>query len=398
MSQKIPRFHMRAQLGQRERVQVDGMRTPKESDIPDLAMLMLAAYQGTVDDKGETLDDATKEIQKTFAGEYGPLNPECSKVVESGGVIFSATLVTRWKDRPFIAFSMTAPIAKRKGLARAGLINAMQDLVAQGEREVHLVVTRTNIPAIALYQDLGFVKAGGPLLENSGREHITKLQSGVFWIMASIVVKVLPVFIDYTTNFGPGSHIKQASNNPSDEFELIWDGLRFMAVMMSTYGLWRLSTPSPVRLSADNGSLRRRLLRIGIVITGINSLAWFLSMTTPLAMFPSNAFGPEGIYVAILLVIVIVIYITVVSLATFGFALLYIRWLADRIPNVPIKQLALYLIWIGIPLCLWDWNSTAPRISTLLAMTIYFILLILLRRELNGIVTKIDGEPGIAPS
>jgi RimJ/RimL family protein N-acetyltransferase len=133
------------------------MRSPVEDDVGALARLMRAAYHGTIDDEGETEADALAEVRKTFAGHYGAFVPDCSKVVERGGEILHATLVTRWEDRPFIAFSMTDPRAKRSGLARAALVGAMDDLRAGQEHELRLVVTLANLPAFTLYESLGFV-------------------------------------------------------------------------------------------------------------------------------------------------------------------------------------------------------------------------------------------------
>jgi GNAT superfamily N-acetyltransferase len=157
MSHHLRRRHMLARLGACTRVPVVGMRSPLASDIPGLAALMHAAYHGTTDDEGETEADALIEVQKTFAGEYGAFDPNCSRIVVNRGESLSATLVTRWQDRPFVAFSMTAPTSKRTGLARACLIDVMQDLLAHGERELRLVVTSANVPARSLYESLGFV-------------------------------------------------------------------------------------------------------------------------------------------------------------------------------------------------------------------------------------------------
>jgi hypothetical protein len=153
----LPRSCMHAKLRPQVRPQVDGMRAPVEEDCLPLAKLMFAAYDGTTDDEGEDEDVALMEVRKTFAGEYGAFVPNCSKVVARGQELLHATLVTRWEDCPFIAFSMTAPAAKRAGLARAGLINSMQDLLTQGESELRLVVTLANLPARTLYESLGFV-------------------------------------------------------------------------------------------------------------------------------------------------------------------------------------------------------------------------------------------------
>ena len=157
MSNGAPRIYMRAVLAAQQRPKVAGMRSPVESDCSQLAKLMCAAYRGTIDDEGEGEDVALVEVQKTFADEYGAFVSHCSKVVAPDQELLHATLVTRWEGRPFIAFSMTQPNAKRTGLARACLVNAMQDLRIHGESELRLVVTLANLPALALYQSLGFV-------------------------------------------------------------------------------------------------------------------------------------------------------------------------------------------------------------------------------------------------
>jgi len=153
-----PRMHMTVALRRRAAVALDGLRAPRADDAPDLARLMLDAYRGSVDDEGGSLADAADEIRKTQAGAYGDYLPDCSRVVERDGALASALLVTRWRGRPFVAYAMTAPAFKRKGLARAALIDAMHALLARGETLLSLVVTIENRAAADLYRELGFVE------------------------------------------------------------------------------------------------------------------------------------------------------------------------------------------------------------------------------------------------
>jgi ribosomal protein S18 acetylase RimI-like enzyme len=119
---------------------------------------MLSAYAGTVDDEGgETLETALAEIDATLGGDYGPFMPEHSVVVERAGRIVSATLITGWLDRPFVAFSMTDPAFQRQGLARDSLQMAMASLHRAGHQQLSLVVTLANTHAHRLYASLGFV-------------------------------------------------------------------------------------------------------------------------------------------------------------------------------------------------------------------------------------------------
>ena len=131
-------------------------RAPTLADAEALAALMLDAYRGTIDDEGETLDDARAAVRQLFDGEFGAMLWAVSEVSARAGRLVSATLLTRWQERPFVAFMMTAPGQQRQGLARAGLRRAINRLAAAGDTVLRLVVTQGNTRAEALYESLGF--------------------------------------------------------------------------------------------------------------------------------------------------------------------------------------------------------------------------------------------------
>jgi ribosomal protein S18 acetylase RimI-like enzyme len=133
-----------------------GLRCPTGDDITNLGRLMYRAYLGTVDYDGETLAESVAEIRKTFAGDYGSFDAEHSSVAERSGILVSATLITRWQDCPFVAFTMTDPAFGRQGLARATLERSMHLLQQDGETALRLVVTLANTPARRLYEALSF--------------------------------------------------------------------------------------------------------------------------------------------------------------------------------------------------------------------------------------------------
>ncbi len=147
---------MRAPLQAIEWNEGAGLRCPTDRDIEDLGRLMYRAYVGTIDYQGETLEDSIAEVRKTYAGEYGPFDAEHSCVAERAGQLVSATLVTHWQSRPFVAFTMTDPAFARQGLGRATLQRAMWLLHADGESELRLVVTVANEAARRLYESLAF--------------------------------------------------------------------------------------------------------------------------------------------------------------------------------------------------------------------------------------------------
>lgn len=132
-------------------------RPPTAADAEALAVLFIDAYRGTIDDEGETLDDARAVVRQLFDGGFGTMWWPVSEVVERPHGLAAATLVTRWEGQPFVAFSITAPAWQRQGLARVGLQRAMYRLAQGGEAVLRLVVTAGNTPAERLYAQLGFV-------------------------------------------------------------------------------------------------------------------------------------------------------------------------------------------------------------------------------------------------
>lgn len=137
-------------------------RTLRTSDREDLAILLYAAFRGTIDDEGETFADALAEIDRTFAGEYGDLMLDCSFVIERGEFLASACLIGRsgHDDPPLVVFSMTRPDAQCRGLARFLLQRAIGALLDRGYDRLRLIVTEGNAPAQRLYASLGFRPLG----------------------------------------------------------------------------------------------------------------------------------------------------------------------------------------------------------------------------------------------
>jgi pimeloyl-ACP methyl ester carboxylesterase/GNAT superfamily N-acetyltransferase len=133
-------------------------RPVTNSDIPALAQLILDAYAGTIDDEGETLDEALQAIQDTFADAptTGKLLPMCSFVIEEGGRALACTLVTLWRAQPLLAYVMTHPAAQGRGMARFLIRKSIEALLAHDYHELTLFVTKGNSPAEHLYATLGF--------------------------------------------------------------------------------------------------------------------------------------------------------------------------------------------------------------------------------------------------
>ena len=133
-------------------------RAVQAEDANDLAILLYAAFRGTIDDEGEPFSAAVREIDKTMAGDYGRLLSDCSFVIEKGDFISSACLISWYEpvEGPFVVFTMTRPESKSQGMARFLLEKSINALISRGDTKLTLIVTDGNLPAQHLYTSLGF--------------------------------------------------------------------------------------------------------------------------------------------------------------------------------------------------------------------------------------------------
>jgi GNAT superfamily N-acetyltransferase len=116
---------------------------------------MELAYRGTVDDHGESLADQLREASATIGGRYGPVAWPGSLVAVADERLLSACVVTEDRGRLLVAFVLTRPDHRGRGLATALLTRSAARLRTAGATEWTLAVTRGN-PAQALYERLGF--------------------------------------------------------------------------------------------------------------------------------------------------------------------------------------------------------------------------------------------------
>ena len=153
---RYPRLRMRQTLREQDTSTTWQARAIQQSDASALGALMLAAYRGTVDDEGESEADAIAEVERTLAGDYGPLLEDCSFAVDEGSRIAGASMVTLWEGDPFLTYVVVHPDMKRRGLGTFLMTTSGNALVTAGYSQLDLFVTEENDPAVTLYRELGF--------------------------------------------------------------------------------------------------------------------------------------------------------------------------------------------------------------------------------------------------
>jgi ribosomal protein S18 acetylase RimI-like enzyme len=162
MAETFKRWMMRNRLAQQPVNGSWNARPVTQRDAALLGTLMYDAYHDTIEDEGETPDEALVEIESVLAGKHGPLLSASSFVVEDGGRALGATIITDWTNertqhrQPLLAFLMVHPDTSGQGLGTFLLSTSINALLAHGERELVLFVTVGNSAAQRVYQKLGF--------------------------------------------------------------------------------------------------------------------------------------------------------------------------------------------------------------------------------------------------
>ena len=130
--------------------------TMSEAHRDASAALLLDAYRNTIDDEGETIDDALAAIDY-YLGAI--LRPHSFLVVEEGSLIAMAFVVVV-RDLHYIDPVCTAAAAKGRGLGAMVVRQCLSSLAAAEVFEVGATITDGNTPSERLFAGLGFVRVG----------------------------------------------------------------------------------------------------------------------------------------------------------------------------------------------------------------------------------------------
>jgi ribosomal protein S18 acetylase RimI-like enzyme len=129
---------------------------PDEEQRDRLAALMLDAYRNTIDDEGETLDDALSAIDFYLASIVRP----CSHVMLDGADVVAFAFVVVVKELHYIDPVVVAPARKRLGIGAALVRQCLRSLADAGISEAGATITDGNVASERLFTGLGFDRHG----------------------------------------------------------------------------------------------------------------------------------------------------------------------------------------------------------------------------------------------
>jgi ribosomal protein S18 acetylase RimI-like enzyme len=151
------RSEYRATIPGRSSTEAAAARHVADGDRDALAPVLLAAYRGTLDDEGESIEDAFDAIDDYLER---IVREHSFVVVDDTGDIVAMSFVVVVEGRHYIDPVAVHPRAKRSGLGRAAVATALGSLVAAGVTEVGATITDGNTASERLFASLGFERVG----------------------------------------------------------------------------------------------------------------------------------------------------------------------------------------------------------------------------------------------
>lgn len=244
------------------------------------------------------------------------------------------------------------------------------------------------------------------LLINSSPVYLARIHKGVFLVQAGIIVMILmfigtrlsrliAVFVAVGTGGGLGWM-----------YAAIFASAAAMLVIagMSLYGWWLLSEADPRANQNDRGESPRRIVRITVVVECFMLFAsQFFSLasnfmgggtwgTTPGSVTPT--FGSTAHVFEIIASILTFGYLVALAVRYFA-SMLYLRWLAPRLPNDKAHTRAKLMLWLGPVLC--TVGFALCGLGPVIAMIMYYNLLEWFRIDLKRIRKTLELKAAMPP-
>ncbi len=219
------------------------------------------------------------------------------------------------------------------------------------------------------------------ILKYSSPEYLASLHRGVFLVQTAIIVQILIGF----TMFGGALAMK----NAVAQLQLIAGLVGLLVSAMSLYGWWLFSELDPGYTGQDQGTTPRKVIRLAVIAGGIAALLSVLAD----ALAPSASATPGAAPVSVLHLAAGIVSVGAGAVQYFA-SMLYLQWLAKRIPNEKAGKRAKTLMWLGPVLM--TVGIILIGLGPLIALVLYWNLLDWFRKDLKRIRREQAEAPAAA--
>jgi hypothetical protein len=206
----------------------------------------------------------------------------------------------------------------------------------------------------------------GDLLEFSSPEYLASLHRGVVVVLAAIIAQILLGFAIF------GVTVAGAGASVTALFSLAATAAAIALVV----GWWWFSAPDPGMLGSDKGDRPRQIVRITLIASVVATL-----LQTGAGISATSTAVPAGPTGALVAVAGILAFLA--GIIGYFAQVLYVRWLARRLPNPKVEKRAGKLLWLG-PV-LYTFGLLLIGLGPLIALVLYWNMLEWVRKDLKRI-------------
>ncbi len=219
-------------------------------------------------------------------------------------------------------------------------------------------------------------------LGNASDDYLGKLSFGLLIVLVvtlvSIVNQIAQIAVSIASAFAAG-----VGGVPLKYADLALSLLGITTIFLAgvgLYGWWLFTTRDPGLTGRHDGTTARRIVRISIIITTVITVGSALNQV----FVPMNAYAGATTFNAIIVgAIVLSIFSIGAWVAQYLATMLYIRWLADRVPDVPIANQTRLYIWL-LPV-LYVVGFACAGIGPIISLIIYVIFLFQVRAMIERV-------------
>ncbi|MHC5005373.1 MAG: hypothetical protein ACYTJ0_19905 [Planctomycetota bacterium] len=174
----------------------------------------------------------------------------------------------------------------------------------------------------------------GDLLEYSSPEYLGSLARGITIVLVASIGQFVLMMLAVVIGFA-------AATGRLDlrAIELLAGWIEASLSLVVIYGWWLFSIPDPAVITEDTGANARKVLRVCVVVSAAGVIATNVMKQTSTTV-------PGASNVADVLSGVAAVPAVLASLVLFFASLLYVRWLARRIPDRKVDEDARRYLWL----------------------------------------------------
>ena len=176
----------------------------------------------------------------------------------------------------------------------------------------------------------------GDRLVHMSAGYLASLHRGAFLVLTAIFCWLLVMFLRIFS--GLATAVLGSSPVPGGETVLSTAQLALSVVLV--IGWWMLSAPMPSLAGLAGADKRRRWVR-GLLVASVAVIAARASLYVLVSLWPASPLGLLYVAAGVSLLS------SLVSLAGYVVQMLYLAWLADRVPDAAMLKRARLLVWLG---------------------------------------------------